>query len=365
MPIRRLRLQHVRNVEFADIQLGEGFNCFVGANGAGKTTVLESVYLVGRGRSFRSTSLDALVQHDTDRLSVFIDLETRASVDAILVIKPCRHPLTVQINGQQTSKLSDAASRLPLQLLTPEVSELVFAGPAERRRYLDWGLFHVEHRYHALARDYSRALKQRNTWLRDAHKIRSGTLDPWAEVLQELAIEMDAFRQAYCVELFELIGRTAQSLDIGIESEFSYERGWTAQEGVSFSELLQETSAGDVKLGSTRIGPHRADIKVKSGGHSADHTVSRGQAKLIAIAMKVAQVELLQRKTGKQSTVLFDELIAELDYRRTVKVLEVLSRLECQVIISSVELPEAIKGSIGNRARLFHVKQGAITALEE
>ena len=365
MPIRRLRLQHVRNVRFADLQLGEGFNCFFGENGAGKTTVLEAVYMVGRGRSFRSTSLDTLVQHDADRLSVFIELEARAMVDAILVSKPRRQPLTLKINEQQASKLSDAASRLPLQLLTPGVSELVFAGPAERRRYLDWGLFHVEHRYHALARDYSRALKQRNTWLRETHKIRDGAVDPWAEVLQERAIEMDALRQAYCGELFEVIGRTAQLLDIGLEPEFSYERGWNAQQGISFAELLQENAAGDVKLGSTRIGPHRADIQVKSGGRDANQTLSRGQAKLVAIAMKVAQVELLRRKTGRQSTVLFDELIAELDYQRTEKVLDMLSRLECQVIISSVELPDAIKGSIGNRARLFHVKQGAITALEE
>ena len=365
MPIRRLRIQHLRNVEFADILLGEGFNCFVGANGAGKTTVLESVYLVGRGRSFRSPSLDTLIRHDSDKLSVFVDIESRATVDSILVSKLRRHPLAVEINGQQTSKLSEAASRLPLQLLTPEVSDLIFAGPAERRRYLDWGLFHVEHRYHALARDYSRALKQRNAWLRDAHKEGLGTLDPWAEVLQALAIEVDALRRAYCIELFEVIERTAKSLEIGIEPELTYKRGWTALESASFSELLQESTVGDVKFGSTRIGPHRADIDVKCGGHAADHTLSRGQAKLVAIAMKVAQVEFLQRKTGRQSTVLFDELIAELDYQRTDKVLEVLSRLGCQVIISSVELPDAIKGSIGNRARLFHVKQGAITALEE
>ena len=365
MPISRLRVQHVRNVEFADVRLGDGFNCFIGDNGAGKTTVLESVFLVGRGRSFRSASLDTLIQHDVERLSVAIDLETRATLDSILVSKPRRHPLTVQINGQSSSRLSDAASRLPLQLFTPNVSELVFAGPAERRRYLDWGLFHVEHRYHALARDYNRALRQRNAWLRDIQRTKGRGLDPWAEVLQELAIEVDAFRRAYCVELFEAIRATAKSLDIGVDPDFSYQEGWKAQEGVSFSELLQETIAGDVKSGSTRIGPHRADVGVKAGGHDAGLMLSRGQAKLVAIAMKVAQVELLQRKTGKQSTVLFDELIAELDYQRAGRVLEILSRLGSQVIISTVELSDAIKASMGNRAQLFHVKQGAITALGE
>jgi DNA replication and repair protein RecF len=365
MPIRRLRLQNVRNIGFADIQLGEGFNCFVGANGAGKTTALESVYLIGRGRSFRSASLDSVVQHDADKLSVFIDLQTGAAVDTILVNKQRRQPLVIQMNGQRTAKVSDVAVRLPLQLLTPDVSELVFAGPAERRRYLDWGLFHVEHRYHALARDYSRALSQRNTWLRDNYSTRDERLDPWAEVLQDLALEVDYFRQSYCLELFEMIRNTAHSLDIGIEPEFIYQKGWKSKEGVSYAELLQESAIGDVKSGATRIGPHRADITVKSGGYDADQTLSRGQAKLVAIAMKVAQVELLRRKTGKQSTVLFDELIAELDYQRTGKVLEMLARSGCQVIISSVELPDAIKRLIGNQARLFHVKQGAITALEE
>lgn len=365
MPIRRLRLQHVRNVEFADIQFGDRFNCFVGENGAGKTTVLESIYLIGRGRSFRSPTVDTLVQHGMDGLSVFVDLQTPATVDTILFNKRRRQPLTIQINGQQTSRLSDSASRLPLQLLTPDVSELVFGGPAERRRYLDWGLFHVEHRYHTLARDYSRALRQRNTWLRDVLKIRMEALDPWAVVLQELALEMDSLRQKYCTELFELIRSITQSLDIGVEPEFTYQKGWKSKESTSFAELLQENTSGDVKLGTTRVGPHRADICVTVGAYDAVHMLSRGQAKLVAIAMNVAQVELLRRRTGKQSVVLFDEFIAELDYQRTGKVLEMLSRMESQVIISSVELPDAIKGSIGNRARLFHVKQGAITALEE
>ena len=83
MPIRRLRLQHVRNVEFADLEFGDRFNCFVGANGAGKTTVLESVYLAGRGRSFRSPTVDTLVQHDVSALSVFVDLQTSSSADTM------------------------------------------------------------------------------------------------------------------------------------------------------------------------------------------------------------------------------------------------------------------------------------------
>ena len=365
MPIRRLRLQKFRNVEFADLELGAGFNCFLGANGAGKTTVLESIYLLGRGRSFRSSSLDTLIQHDAASMSASADLETHLGLDSILITKPRRQPLSLKINGQHTSRLSDVASRLPLQLLTPEVSDLVLAGPAERRQYLDWGLFHVEHRYHRVARDYSRALKQRNIWLRNSPAIRDQAIDPWSEVLQELALELDAFRFSYCAEIFEVIIDTAQSLDLGVPLEFFYFKGWKEEDGRTFADLLQESIVGDVKSGGTRAGPHRADIQIKTLGYAASPILSRGQAKLLAIAMKVAQVELLRRKTGNQSTVLFDELIAELDYQRTIKVLKMLGRLDCQVIITSVELPDAIKRSIENRSRLFHVKQGAITALEE
>jgi len=306
-----------------------------------------------------------LIKHDEDQLSASLDLESRGGVDSILIGKTRKQGLTLRINGQHAPRLSEAASRLPLQLLTPEVSDLVLAGPTERRQYLDWGLFHVEHRYHALARDYNRALRQRNTWLRDCARSGDKFLDPWRDVLQELAVQLDEFRRAYCTELFEHVVSTAQSLDVGMMLEFVYARGWREEEGRSFSELLQESTTGDIRLGTTRIGPHRADIHVKTGSHAASHILSRGQAKLVAIAMKVAQVELLKRKTGKQSTVLFDELTAELDYQRTSKVLEMLGRSGCQVIFSSVELPDAIKRSIGNLARLFHVKQGVITALEE
>lgn len=365
MAIRRLRLQNFRSIEFAELDLCDGFNCFLGANGAGKTTVLESLYLLGRGRSFRSSSIDVLINHEAASLSASVDLETLSGFDSVLLNKPRRQPLSLKINGHHTQRLSDAASKLPLQLLTPEVSDLVLAGPVERRQYLDWGLFHVEHRYHVVARDYSRALKQRNTWLHDLPRARNQLIDPWAEVLQDLASELDAFRSAYCSEIFELIVDTAQSLDVGLPLEFFYFKGWKEVEGRTLADLLQESIVGDVKLGSTKVGPHRADIQVKTRGQAASDVLSRGQAKLLAVAMKVAQVELLRRKTGNQSTVLFDELIAELDYQRANKVLEKLRRLECQVIVSSVELPDAIKKTIENRSRLFHVKQGAITALEE
>ncbi len=365
MPIRRLRLQNFRNVEFADLELVPGFNGLIGANGAGKTSVLEAVYLMGRGRSFRSTFLDTLIQNDAKGLSVSIDLETPAGVDSVLIAKARKQALSLRINGQRAVRLSEAASKLPLQLFTPGVSDLVLAGPAERRQYLDWGLFHVEHRYHPVARDYSRALKQRNTWLRDSAGLGSKVLDPWRDVLSELAVQLDTFRQEYCTELFESIVCTAQSLDVGLEIDFSYEKGWRAEVGRSFSDQLLEGTAGDLSSGTTRIGPHRADIHVKTRQRAASDFLSRGQAKLVAIAMKVAQIEVLKRRTGRQSTVLFDELIAELDYQRTTNVLEMLERLGCQVIFSSVELPDAIKSSIGNRAHLFHVKQGAITALEE
>lgn len=361
MAVRRLRVESFRNFNLAELVLSPELNCLVGANGSGKTSLLEAIFLVARGRSFRSASLDVLATHPLKHFKALLELEYGASSDTVLFAKTAGHSPEIRLNSTLVARLSEVASRIPVQLLTPEIADLVLSGPVERRQYLDWGLFHVEQGYHRVARDYARALKQRNLLLRNHPRSLSEAEDVWAKVLVELGDKITDFREAYCLELFPLVDRVVSELELGLTLEFRYQRGWP--DNTLLEQSMHDGRLADFRSGTTRIGPHRADIKMKTDGHPSAQVLSRGQAKLLAVALHIAQVQLLAKRAGKRCTVLFDEMIAELDHRHVSLVLTMLRRLESQVILTSVELPEALKGLIGKNSRVFHVKQGVIDAL--
>ncbi len=266
----------------------------------------------------------------------------------------------MHIDQQPTRRLSEAAALLPLQLLLPNVSELVFGAPGERRRYLDGGLFHVEPAYLMALKDFNGACRQRNALLKAGGRQGSEQeLDVWTEAFCRHAEGVHAFRTSYVDELTPWVGGVLEELELPCELALSYWNGWGDE---PLDKLLGDTLAKDVKSGTTNAGPHRADLSLGIAGASARNKLSRGQGKLVATALILAQARLLQVQTQRRSLFLIDELGAEMDSAHLARLVAVLDSATCQVIATSTRQPGEefeIWASEDNLV-LFHVEQGEV-----
>ena len=355
MFLNRLEVHDFRNLESVDLELGPGLNLFVGDNGAGKTALLEAVHVLGKGRSFRTHRVRNLVRSGTTQLVVrgVVQGDT-GQKHTLAMSKSLREGTRLKLDGDPQRQLSRIAAHLPLQLMLPDVADLVFGPPSERRQFLDWGLFHVKHAYHGWLRDYLRLLKQRNAWLRSGEAEKSP--DVWAPAMSALAADIHRARHAYCQELGARLDQTVERLGMQLNLTLRYEPGWKAEDnGENLGNVMAECLPRDVKSGSTQYGPHRADFVVVSGDLQASQIISRGQGKVVSSALNVSQAEVLLAESGQRSVFLIDDLGAELDRKRSSRFFELLEQMGCQILATALETPSGL----GDGA-MFHVKHGAV-----
>lgn len=362
--LARLELKNLRNIQSAELEPGPGFNLFFGDNGSGKTTVLEGLYLLAMGRSFRSHIQKSLVTEGESESTVFGQTAEGLSLG---VARPLRGPQSLRIAGRKAEGLAELSQNLPLQLINAETFQILEGSPSERRRFLDWGVFHVEHRFLDSWRRTRLALQNRNSLLRQDAK--PAEIEPWTLELVKSAEQMDEQRRAYIVQLRTLIeAQLAQAAawDAQQPLEIEYFRGWS--EETSLYEQLQEDLLRDRKYGHTSSGPHRADLRFRFGKVDAAELLSRGQLKLLICLMKIAQAQLLEQQRNTRCLFAIDDLPAELDPQNRARICRQLAQLNAQVFLTSIErasLEPQLLDAEGPRkqTKLFHVKHGKIAAI--
>jgi DNA replication and repair protein RecF len=363
--LARLELSHLRNIQSAELDLGSSFNLFFGDNGSGKTSVLEAVHLLALGRSFRSHLQKSLVTDGEQESTVFG--QTVEGL-ALGIVRPLRGPQTLRIGGRKADGLAELSQCLPLQLINADTFQILEGSPTERRRFLDWGVFHVEHRFLDSWRRARLALQNRNSLLRQDAKVAE--IEPWTLELVKSAELMDEQRLAYIVKLKAVLEPQLASLDAWdakLPLELEYFRGWNHE--LDLYEQIQESLLRDRKYGHTSAGPHRADLRFRLGHHDAAEILSRGQLKLLICSLKIAQAQLLEQETGKRCIFLIDDLPAELDPHNRARVCSLLAACKTQVLLTSIELESLprdlaeLHASKTTENKLFHVKHGKISAV--
>ena len=361
MIVSHLHIQGVRNIEQASLSFGSGFNFIYGPNGAGKTSVLEALAILGRGRSFRTSSLNRVISHEAKDLVVRAVLGDQHEQQVGFRRARTGGP-EISIDGRRSNRLSDVARLVPLQVMLPDVSQLVFGPPRQRREFLDWGLFHVEQRYLPSFAGYRRALNQRNAWLKQLHgKLPPGgaSTDPWLPQMVSSGVELTMMRAEYVAQLDIEFRHLLKQLAPELMVELSVSGGvYSADE---LFKNMSETFERDVKFGVSHVGPHRADLRFRSGDRAAVDAVSRGQAKLIASAAVFAKAVLHEKRTADRCVFLIDDFGAELDVAHWRLFVQTLSGLRCQVIATAAQAPLLDQGMIDHaRCEMFHVEQGAV-----
>lgn len=354
MPIQEFSAQDFRCLAKIDLQADPGFNLIYGMNASGKTSILEALAYLGRGKSFRGASTSNLVRHGEREFVLFgrVDDGGRASK---VGVRNSADGLEVRIDGTSGGGAAELAAALPLQIIDPNVHDLVAGAPEQRRRYLDWIAFHVEHGYLESWRRFRRALKQRNAALKSGQA--AATIRGWNAEFVELAARVDAARRLALDVANDALEEAGQDL-LGSEVRFEYRPGW--KEG---NKLLQSLEAGlerDLQQGSTQSGPHRADLKLIYDDRQARKLVSRGQQKLLACAMILAAAETAQTALERPLLLLLDDPAAELDGESLRRLMARVGSLGSQVIATSLQPDEAI---FGGRGAVFHVEHGSLSRI--
>lgn len=364
MPLKRLSVTAVRNLHPVTIYPSPHINLIYGDNGSGKTSLLEAIHILGLARSFRSTRLQPVIQHQHEACTVFAELLLDNGVVTSMGITRSKHAdYQIRIDGQSVRSTSQLADTLPLQLINPDSFRLLEGAPKQRRQYLDWGVFHVEHQFLSTWQRLQKSLKQRNSLLRRG-RIERSQLAPWEAELVAASERIDQFRRAYLAKLkpvFEDVLARLVSLD---ELTLSYFRGWDKERDLQ--AVLDTQFERDCQLGHTQAGPQRADLRLRIKGMNAAEVLSRGQQKLVVCALKIAQGYLLKEYGRQQDCVfLVDDLPSELDEHHRKALCTLLEGLNCQVFITGVEAEQLARcWQKETLLTMFHVEHGHIVQTE-
>jgi DNA replication and repair protein RecF len=343
MSLRRIQVTDFRCLQSAEIELDSEFTLVSGPNASGKTSVLEALYVLGRGRSFRTRRLEKLIRSGAEHFVIHgeADLDARRIG---LGVEGSSEGMRARLGGDAVSSLAELAAVHPVQIIDPEVHGLIEEGPSRRRRFLDWGVFHVEHQFVDRWQRYNGALRQRNAAL----KSRQGRsiVAAWDPELIRLGNDITDSRSRYVLSLAESARTIAQRL-LGLELSLQYHTGWAR--GVSLAEALARSWDHDQEVGTTQVGPQRAELAIRLSGEAVKDRISRGQQKLVAAALLMAQLKLIPLDDVAKPTLLLDDPAAELDDGRLLDLIGELGRQSVQLVVTSLSADFSALGTPGRR----------------
>lgn len=360
MYITRLNIERVRNLSAVALSELQPFNVFYGANGSGKTSILEAIHLLATGRSFRTYIPKHYIQSGGSDAIVF----AQSATEKIGMQKMLSGEQIIKVNGDTVATQGQLAKMLALQYIDPLSTDIIDHGAKPRRQLLDWLMFHVEPEFYQTWQYYSRALKQRNSLLKSRQNLSVDELDPWNKMLASYGELLHAQRSQVMEQWKIYFKQDLSQLLPDLEIELDYVSGFHSEQGLYQDLTLYHQK--DLDRRYTEYGPHRADLRLKTPLGDADNILSRGQKKLLIMALKLSQIAMLHA-SNKETVVLLDDLTAELDLTAQQRLIERLSQLGSQVFITTLE-HESVQQHLHDLSisyQLFHVEHGQVSVVQQ
>ncbi len=385
MHLTRLKLEHFRLVEEAEFDLSPGANLFVGENAQGKTTLLEAVHLLSTGRSFRTSREREIIprredaEEKTDRIVKF------AAAECDFTARTGSHTLRAAvtstgksfwIDGNGLRKVGDLWGTLNTVVFVPSDLELVQAGPAGRRALMGSMLARTSRTDLEAMQDYALALRERNALLRAQRPVPSIEFESFEEQMARHGARIMISRQTLVSAMAPIAQEQIRQLTGGADRfRMDHETGWPIDIGIKPEHLVEDAAAeqklldrlryfwardreGDKRRGSTDSGPHKADMSLVLNGQDARQYASQGQARTIVLALRLAEMQLLETMCGEPPVLLLDDVLGELDANRTRLFMQLLSRREMQTLLTATDATR-IESELPVGAR-FKVRAGKV-----
>lgn len=354
MSLQKLDVFAVRNIQAASIEPAPILNLITGANGSGKSSLLEAIFILGRARSFRTTHTRQAIAFNQAQLIVAGQCRMLHQTVNQIGIQIDHKQLEIHINRENKQK-ADLAYALPVQLIHPKSYRLLDGGPQLRREFLDWGIFNQHKSFLSNWRKFNKALQQRNSLLKDK---QFSLLSAWDKELVEYGEVVNNFRLEY-VKRLEPVFMEMASHFLGTDQlQLKFYSGWDSNH--SLLDVLQMQKEKDQRYGFTQHGPHRAEFLTYCENRLVKDYLSRGQLKLLVLALLLSQVKILNQDQQNNCCILIDDLTAELDTLNRLKLLKYLLELGCQVFMTATDLQDF--GDLGEikNYKMFHVEQGCV-----
>ena len=358
MLLSSFNIDNFRNLSQTQLDFNGNCNIFYGKNGSGKTSLLEAIYYLAMGRSFRSHILRRIIKYGANDFSLFAKIQQENNLISIGITRSITTGKRIKIAGKDASSNIELTKLIPLQLLNHNSYFLLYEGPKPRRQFIDWGLFHVEQSFLPLWQKVERILKQRNVAIRT--KAPADHIQAWDKDLAQLGFELHQSRKQYIENLIPVAQEVLQKLLPDFSINISYFAGWDLN--LDLEAALTNNLKTDLQFGYTTVGPQRADLELLVGKVPAKDALSRGQQKLLLYGLKIAQGTLLNKLTDKKCIYLVDDLMAELDLQKCNLLANALLRLQkSQLFITGLSQDfENIFTPHANNKKVFHIENGVI-----
>ena len=355
MPLQSLQTYNFRNLSDVKIELDPGLQLVYGDNASGKTSLLDAMHVLCCAKSFLGASPRKLLQFQQDSMSLNGVIQ-QPDINAMPVqFRWQASHIQLSAGHKAIRRTSDYASYQPVQSITPLSYRIIDDTPETRRRFMDWGVFHVKPAYIDDWRNFQRSLAHRNSMLRSGADKRA--LSAWNQEFIDLAKRVDDHRSSYVSEYQLTFNTLARNFFPHHELTIEYYRGWDQEK--ELLNLLEDSVSKDIERRYTLYGPQRADITIRLNQRPARDVASRGQKKLITFALYLSQSQFQQQSGSRGGMLLIDDLPSELDHDHQGQILDFLTTSPAQIVISCIDRQQ-VNISAENVKKLFHVKQGKV-----
>lgn len=369
MLLNRIEITDFRNIERCVIEPSEILNVVIGKNGAGKSSLFEAIHFLGYGRSFRTQKSAHAIRQGASKFSIFAKTQTNSNnteaqqlSGTVGFSRDSHGVVNCKIDSQVQQSLVSLVSKFPIQLFTPQSTDMFLGSPSERRKFLDWGVFHVEHINRPVFQKYSALLKQRNALLKKKTGLNNEIIKVWDKQFVDYAHTINKSRKVFLLALTQQFNLILAVFLPEFSLEIEYNAGWN--ENSELVDLLNSKLEKDIQLGVTTIGPHKADLKIKAGGVLVQEYLSRGQLRLVVAALLLARTIALKELKQRQSIFLLDDLGAELDVGKRELFLDTLLASGSQVFVSAINQSQLSFIEKYKNKKMFHVEHGSVSAGE-
>ena len=362
MWIKNITIQNCRSIEASSLHFSPDFNIIVGPNASGKTSLLEAINILSKGRSFRTSHIDEVISNKQSSILISAATATvqNSSRASQVGIEKNKNKTRIRINKQDVYTQAELSSHLPITVIHPSSIDLITGSPAVRRSFLDWIAFYIFPDFLAKWKKYQHILRQRNICLKSSKHAYA--LDKWTLELVQLQPELIEYRKQVIALLQPIVDQISKELLKELKIDLELKTGFPKDLKLDQSSLLdyyKNKQDYEMKIKRTTAGSHRADFNIFMNSSPAEECASRGQLKLLAICLLLAQSNSISKtktETG-EGILLIDDLAAELDSENRTILLDYLSKINKQIIITSTNHIQITDSN----SKVFHVKHGVFS----